>query len=205
MTAYDFEYAWKKTLCPSFKTPFAHLFYPIKNAREAKEGKTSLDQIGIYALNDNTLQVVLEKPTPHFLPLTATPHYFPIHRFIDLQYPQWPYQSQKNYPCNGPFQLKINQPLGYQLTKNTSYWNCEAISLDHIVLAQMNATQAFHAFQNKEIDWIGEPFGKWDPLYNKIKEERIVFNRLNEGNPISYHALLNSNFHETLKDFRLIS
>ena len=63
------------------------------------------------------------KSNPYFLQLTAYPLYSPIHRVMDQQHPQWPYQCERNYPCNGPFQLKINQPAqGYQLIKNTLYW-----------------------------------------------------------------------------------
>ncbi|MFI5334775.1 MAG: ABC transporter substrate-binding protein, partial [Chlamydiales bacterium] len=47
VTAYDFEYAWKKILSPNFSTPFAYLFYPIKNARLAREGKVPINDIGV--------------------------------------------------------------------------------------------------------------------------------------------------------------
>ena len=52
--AYDFEYAWKKILTPGFSTPFAYVFYPIKNAKIAKEGKVPLDKVGIHAIDDKT-------------------------------------------------------------------------------------------------------------------------------------------------------
>jgi hypothetical protein len=47
VTAHDFEYAWKKILSPTFKTPFSYVFYPIKNAKRAKEGIVPLNQVGI--------------------------------------------------------------------------------------------------------------------------------------------------------------
>ena len=39
----------KRLLSPDFKTAFAYLFYPIKNAKEAKEGKVSAERYGINA------------------------------------------------------------------------------------------------------------------------------------------------------------
>lgn len=173
LSAYDFEYAWKKVLSPSFKTSFSYLFYPIKNAKEAKEGLVSSDQVGIHAIDNHTLKVELGHPTPYFLQLTSLPIYSPIHRLIDQQHPQWPYQNEKNYPCNGPFQLKINQPSqGYQLIKNPYYWNANQIILDQITLTQMNPSQAFQAFEKNEIDWIGNPFGTFYELYNQEKLEK---------------------------------
>jgi oligopeptide transport system substrate-binding protein len=175
ISAYDFEYAWKKILSPDFKTPFAYFFYPIKNAKEAKEGLVSPDEIGIHVLDDHKLIVELVRPTPYFLQFMAHQLYSPIHRLMDQQYPEWPYQCEKNYPCNGPFQLKINQPnQGYQLTKNPFYWEANQIVLDQVNLTEMKPAQAIRAFQNKEIDWIGNPFGSWNELYNNQQEGRLI-------------------------------
>jgi oligopeptide transport system substrate-binding protein len=175
LTAYDFEYAGKKILSPDFKTAFTYLFYPIKNAKEAKEGKVPPEQIGIKVLDDHTLVVELENPIPYFLQLIAHPHYSPIHRLIDQRHPQWPYGCEKNYPCNGPFQLKINQPnQGYHLVKNPNYLDADNILLDQIVLTQMNPLQAFQGFQKKEIDWLGNPFGAWDPLYKPGNDDQVI-------------------------------
>jgi len=175
VSAYDFAYAWKKILSPDFKTSFAILFYPIKNARAAKEGQVCLDQVGIHALNDRTLQVDLTLPTPYFLQITAHPMFSPVHRLIDQECPQWPYQSEKYYPCNGPFQLKLNQPhQGYQLVKNPLYWDVSQIRLDQIMLIPMDPFQASQAFMRKEIDWVGNPFGGWHSFYVPKGEGRIL-------------------------------
>lgn len=173
LTAYDFEYAWKKILSADFKTAFSHLFFSIKNAKAAKEGKVPAEQIGIHVLDDLTLKVELVHPVPYFLHLTTHPLFAPVHRLIDQHHPQWPYQSGKNYPCNGPFQLKINEPShGYHLVKNPQYWDAGTVLLDQVTFTKMNSTQAAQAFRKKEIDWVGNPFGSWDPTYGK--EEKIV-------------------------------
>lgn len=175
VSAHDFAYAWKKVLSPDFATSFANLFYAIKNAREMKEGKVSSDAVGIRALDDQTLQVELIQPTPYFLQLIAYPLFSPIHRLIDQECPQWPYQSEKNYPCNGPFQLKINQPTqGYQLIKNPLYWDAAHITLDQIILNKMDPLQAIQSFQKTEIDWLGNPFRAWHPVYNSAEQGRMV-------------------------------
>lgn len=175
VSAYDFEYAWKKILAPDFQTSFAGYFYHIKNAKEAKEGKCSLDQVGIQVINDRTLKVELVRPTPYFLQLTAHHLFSPVHRFIDQQHPQWPYQAEKNYPCNGPFQLQINQPnKGYKFVKNPMYWDSDNVKLDQIILTVMNAAQAIQSYQKKEVDWIGNPFGGWHSSYNLGKEDYVL-------------------------------
>jgi len=164
VSAHDFAYSWKRILSPDFKTNFATYFYPIKNAKEAKEGKVSSDQVGIHVLDDRTLQIDLVRPTPYFLQLTTRPIFSPIHRFVDKERPQWPYQAEVNYPCNGPFQLKVNQPnQAYQLVRNPLYWDSTHIQLERITLTSMDSFQAMQAFARNEIDWIGNPFGAWQP------------------------------------------
>lgn len=164
VSAHDFAYSWKRILSPDFKTGFATLFFPIKNARLAKEGKASSDEVGINVLDDRTLQVELERPIPYFLQLLTLSVFFPIHRFVDKERPQWPYQSGVNYPCNGPFQLKINQPnQAYLLEKNPLYWDVSRIELEQITLSSMDTFQALQAFSRDEIDLVGNPFGAWQP------------------------------------------
>lgn len=162
-------------LSPNFQTAFAYFFYPIKNAKEAKEGKCSLDEVGITVLDEETLQVSLSRPTPYFLELTAHTIYSPVHRQIDRQHPQWPFASEKNYPCNGPFQLKINEPNhGYYIARNPFYKNKQGVFWDQVILTYMNVTQAFQSFQKKEIDWIGNPFGTWHSHYSSETEGQVL-------------------------------
>jgi oligopeptide transport system substrate-binding protein len=119
--------------------------------------------------------VELRSPTPYFLQCTAHTLYSPIHRLIDKQHPQWPYQYGENYPCNGSFQLKINNPdKGYQLIKNGFYWDVDRVSLEQVTINRMNATEAFQRFEKKEVDWIGNPFGGWNVSYHGSKEGKIV-------------------------------
>ncbi len=175
LTAFDFEYAWKKVLSPDFKTSFAYLFYDIKNAKEAKEGLVPPEEIGIRIVDERTLLVELNRPSSHFLQWTAHPIYSPVNRIIDKQFPQWSYQTGKDYPCNGPFQLNVHHPnTGYQLIKNASYWDSKRIVLDQIILTRMNAVQGMQAFEKKEIDWLGHPFGVWDPIYEQHDEKDII-------------------------------
>ncbi len=167
ITAFDFEYAWKKVLTPEFKSPFADLFYPITYAKEAKEGKVSTDMVGIAALDDNTLKVDLTNPTPSFLELTAQSLFYPVREHIDQVDPQWPYQAGEHYPCNGPFQLELNDSAHhtYRLVRNPRYWDTASISLDEILFMQINPYQALEALNRKELDWIATPFGSLYPVY----------------------------------------
>ena len=123
----------------------------------------------------HTLHIELAHPTPYFLQLLAHPLFSPVHRLLDQECPQWPYQSGQNYLCNGPFQLKLNQPnQGYHLIKNPFHKASSLITLDEIILTSMDPFQALQAFEKGEVDWLGNPFGVWHPIYAARKRDAFV-------------------------------
>ena len=61
VTANDFLEAWTEALDPNFTCPKVKDFFVIDRAREVKEGSISADQLGVFASDDNTLIVHLNK------------------------------------------------------------------------------------------------------------------------------------------------
>ncbi|MGH2613526.1 MAG: peptide ABC transporter substrate-binding protein, partial [Rhabdochlamydiaceae bacterium] len=167
ITAYDFEYTWKKILQPSFKSPFSSLLYSIKNAKAVKEGFTPLDKLGVYTLDEKTLLVELESPTPHFLELTANALYSPVNHRIDQMYPDWASRFGEGYVCNGPFILRRRTSKQYELEKNPYYWDIKAIQLDEIMIYKTDPYDALAMFTTGKIDWLGRPLRPWEPFFSK--------------------------------------
>lgn len=62
VTADDVVYAWKRILNSENSFACASLLFDIKNARAVKAGNCSIDDLGLVALNDETLQISFEKP-----------------------------------------------------------------------------------------------------------------------------------------------
>jgi oligopeptide transport system substrate-binding protein len=175
VSAYDFEYAWKKVLSPTFKTPFAYLFYPIKNAKLVKSGSLAADAIGVKTLDDMTLKVELEFPSPYFLELTAHTIYSPVNRLIDQRHPNWIFEDKGAYICNGAFQFKKNNPnAGYELMKNPLYWDAANIKLDEIAILKSDRYHCYEMFQKGMNHWVGPPLVTWDPNFApQENDERI--------------------------------
>ena len=163
LVAQDFEYAWKKVLSPSFYTAFAYFFYPIKNAKEAKEGKVPLEEVGIKAIDELTLVVDLENPTPEFLEFTAHSLYSPVCQSLETLHPNWAQSTDEGFVCNGPFKLKRLHPNGkYELMKNPVYWDHRAVKLDRVFFGKSEMETAHQMYKNGEIDWIGRPTQPFD-------------------------------------------
>ena len=84
----------------------SNILTDIKNAKKAKEGQVSAEEIGIYPLDDKTLVIELEHPCTYFLEILCNPLFSPVNHRIDRLYPNWPLQTGKDYVCNGPFYLE---------------------------------------------------------------------------------------------------
>ncbi|MDR6224157.1 peptide ABC transporter substrate-binding protein [Desmospora profundinema] len=133
VTAHDFEYAWKRALDPETKAEYAFILYPIKNAEAYNSGEVSADQVGVRAIDEKTLQVELEAPTPYFLSLTTFATYFPLREDIVDKYGNEYATGADKMVYNGPFEVgewKHEQSL--TLKKNQSYWDRNTVKLETV-------------------------------------------------------------------------
>lgn len=139
VTAHDFVYSWKRALMPALGNLYAYMFYCIRNARPFFEGELKdFDEVGVKALDDRTLAVQLEAPTPYFLQLLDHHSYYPVHpgtieKFgaIDERGTRW--TRPGNFVGNGAFMLKewiLNRILIVE--KNPLYWDADTVRLREI-------------------------------------------------------------------------
>ena len=172
VTAYDFEYSWKKILSPSFEFPFSYLFYLIKNASEAKNGKAPLSSVGIEVIDPKTLVVTLKEPAPHFLHYLTLTIFLPVNRRIDQQHPDWSFHTNGEYVCNGPFTLgKVVMGKDLLLVKNELHWNHFHVRLSKINLTFIPSNEILKQFQKNEIHLLGAPFIPWEKRFFQCKEQ----------------------------------
>ena len=74
VTAQNFVFAFQRLFDPATASDYAYLQYPIKNSSEIAAGAiTDFSQLGVKAIDDKTLEITLEGPTPFFL--QALTHY----------------------------------------------------------------------------------------------------------------------------------
>ncbi|MCP5504396.1 MAG: peptide ABC transporter substrate-binding protein [Chlamydiales bacterium] len=159
VTAYDFEHAWKKSVNPLYARTGAFTFYTIKNVAACLEKKVSVDDVGIWALDDKTLKVELEHPAPYFLSLCACSTYAPIHKAIDLIDPQWANDVNEHFVNNGPFLIKgWKKSVEIYVEKNPNYWDKDCVKIDGIQIQILpDANTQYLLFEKGELDWIGYP------------------------------------------------
>ena len=171
VTADDFVFAWKSSLNPSNSAACSDSLFVILNAKKARSGECSLDEVGVRSLNKYTLEVALEHPIPYLFELLANPIFSPLCRPVVEKNPRFAMASQ--YVSNGPFLLKERRPQSFIiLERNPRYWNPDHPSIDQISFSIVEDPQtAYNMFLAKVLDWYGEPLGTVCPgmltrLYN---------------------------------------
>lgn len=156
VTAYDFEKTWKTMLDPAFPCEFAIDLYIIKNAKAAKLKRCSLNEVGIKALDDKTLQIELEHPVAYFLAALSTHAFFPTPIHIIDQYDDW---TTSHYVTNGVFQLKSWRHYDtIVMEKNPHYWDKDNVKIEQVQLTLVeDESTELSMFENDELDWAGYP------------------------------------------------
>ena len=161
VTAKDFEYAWKRMLNPETVSPRANLYYVIKGAEDYNTGKGKVEDVGVKALDDQTLEVTLHTPVAYFLELINHYAFAPVNQKVVESDETWASEAGENYVTNGPFVLsEWNHNSDYTLTKNDQYWDKDNVQLDqvNVKIIESEAT-ASAEFQSGGIDFLGSPYG----------------------------------------------
>src|SRR6056300_852018 len=140
VTAHDFVYSYRRILNPNLASQYASMLHGLKNARKYHEEGLKWEEakVGAVAIDNHTLQLTLENPTPYFLELLNHYSWFPAHpptikKFDAFEKQGTPWTRPGNYVGNGPFILsehKVNSVI--EVKKNPNYWDAETVSLEAI-------------------------------------------------------------------------
>jgi oligopeptide transport system substrate-binding protein len=137
VTANDFVYSYNRMLNPELGARYAQLLYAIKNAQAYNESKVPFSEVGVRAIDEHTLEIELEGPTPHFPNMVKHASWFPVHPAtieaaggMVKQDSNW---TRENYIGNGAFTLKewsMNKVIIVE--KNPLYWDAETVRLKEV-------------------------------------------------------------------------
>ena len=64
---------------PETGAKYANVLYPILNAEKVNKGEAKPEDLGVKALDDHTLEITLESPTPYFIDLLGHQTGLPVH------------------------------------------------------------------------------------------------------------------------------
>lgn len=159
VTAQDFEFAWKRVLNPEVASENAYMLFPIKNAQAYNEKKASVNEVGVKAIDEHTLEVTMEKPTAYFLGLVAFHAFYPVNQKIVTADPEKWATNVNTLIGNGPFKVTNWVHSGkIEFAKNEQYWDAGVVKLAKMEwpISDSQATR-LAMVENNQVDMMVEP------------------------------------------------
>jgi len=168
VTAADFVAGLRRTVTPATASTYAELLSPIRNAAAVTRGELPPTELAVTALDDHTLVIELESPTPYFVQLLAMPQTFPLHRSAFAEHGAG-FARPGNLISNGPYRLTewvVNSHI--RLERNPHYHAVEDVQIEVVYyhntedrdaeLRRYRAGELDYTYEipNSQFDWINE-------------------------------------------------
>ena len=180
VTANDFVYAWRRLVDPNTASEYAFIMdvAGVKNAASVNAGEASLEELGVKAVDDSTLEVTLALPVPYFLQLMTFPSFFPMNEAFVTEKGADYAQSPDGLLANGPFKMtEWTQGHSFKVEKNDSYYDKDNVNIDGIEYKIMKDAQtAALEFESGNLDVV-RLTGEIVDLY----KENEAFTLIHEG------------------------
>lgn len=207
VTAKDFEYAWKKMIDPANGFVYSFLVKDtILNADEISDGKKPVDELGVKAIDDFTLEVKLKEAKPYFTSVLAFPTFFPQNQKAVEEFGTEYGTTGEKTVYNGPFIVENwkQTDLSWDLKKNEKYWDHENVKSDHIHYEVIKeASTALNLFEDGQLDVAtitGElaKQNQSNPDYHSYPTATMNYIRLNQERQGKATPLKNENLRKAL-------
>ena len=158
VTAADFVFGWQRAVDPDVASEYAYMLSDIgqiKNAAEIIAGEKDKSELGVTAVDDNTLQVELNAPVSYFTSLMYFPTFYPVNEEFYNTCADTFASSPDTTLANGAFVLDSYEPAAttIHLSKNPYYYDADKIALSglHYQVIQ-DSQQALMSYQTGALD-----------------------------------------------------
>lgn len=142
VTAGDFAFAWKRCADPENQMSNAYLMSVLANYDDIAAGLADIEELGVKAMDDTTLEVTLKQPTAYFNELLCLPAFMPLREDVAGTDSSWSKDPQRAV-ANGPFVFAgYTEGKELILKKNDNYWNKDTVAMDYIVARMLDEQMA---------------------------------------------------------------
>lgn len=142
VTAGDFAFAWKRCADPENQMSNAYLMSVLANYDDIAAGLADIEELGVKAVDDTTLEVTLKQPTAYFNELLCLPAFMPLREDVAGTDSSWSKDPQRAV-ANGPFVFAgYTEGKELILKKNDNYWNKDTVAMDYIVARMLDEQMA---------------------------------------------------------------
>lgn len=173
VNAHDVVYGVKRTIDPITASDYSYVLFNIKNAQAVNSGseEVTLDDVGVVALDDWTVQFTLENPAGYFPAIAGM--------WVANPMPQWTIEEHENkwteaglIVTNGPYMMESwVHGTELNLVKNPLWINADSVQIERIEgLMIVEASTSFALYENNELDTTGVPL----PEIDRVKADPVL-------------------------------
>ena len=171
VTANDFVYSWRRLADPETASEYAWYMelMQVENAAQIIAGEKPVEELGVTAIDDHTLEVKIGTPLPYFPQMLVHGSTFPVRQdLIEAHGDNW--TTAENLVGNGAYTL-TEHLLGerVEMDKSDTYWDAENTVMTHLTALTINdVNQGLTRYMAGELDRVDVPAGQ----YPRLKKER---------------------------------
>jgi oligopeptide transport system substrate-binding protein len=175
VTAGDFVYSMTRLLDPATAAGYANILFPIKNAEPFNKSKAKAADLGLKAVNDKTLEITLERPTPYFLQLMTHYTAIPVNKASIDKFGK-DFTKPGNMVTNGAYMLTEYVANDHvTAVKNPNYWDAANVKIDKVIYNPSEDQAATERmFETGELDIVyNYQADQRDFLKKKLGEDQV--------------------------------
>lgn len=163
VTAEQYVYSLRRSAAPETGCPNSFFLQPIKNFAEVNTGALPVEELGVKAVDDKTLEITLTAATPAFLQMINSTVYYPQREDKVKEWGEKFGSEAQYYIGNGPFKVESwTHNNSVVLVKNDNYWDADTVKLQKVTLNIMSDESTYYnAFQNGELDYVSTGSLEW--------------------------------------------
>ena len=140
ITAEEVKSSWIRMISNQ-SAPFASLFDIVRGVRDFRQGRGTVEDVGIYATGEDKLSIYLDTPANYLTRILCHTAFSVTNKSPEVY--------------SGPFVLERFDENQYVLKKNQLYWDKENVALEQITFVQSdNSDENAHYYNMGKVDWI---------------------------------------------------
>lgn len=149
VTAQQFVFSLRRLVDPATAAFYSQMLGDVVNAQEIIAGDAAPAELGVAAVDDRTLIIMLVRPTPYLLSLLTYPATFPVHPGSVAEHGD-AFTRAGTLLSNGAYKLDRWEPGSVlELSRNEHYWNTAATAIDkvrhHVLTQEMTELNRYRA------------------------------------------------------------
>ncbi len=180
VNANDVVYGVKRTIDPATASDYAYVLYAIENAAAVNSGEEgfTIDDVGVAALDDTTVQFTLEAPAAYFPSIAGM--------WVAYPQPQWLIESDLGDRWTEAGIINTYGPYGLEewihggtltLVKNPLYPDADSVQIERVEGTMISEqSTAFAMYENNELDTVEVPLPEMDRVQSDpmLSEELYI-------------------------------